>query len=460
MIDFYSDNDLQHINDNLDKIEEDAIKQSYKILDPNNEEYEKVRNVILDFIKKEKKIVYGGSSYNAIIQKNNKTVGIYKEFERYDIEFYSANPINDMIAICNKLNDIDIKYVIGRQAQHDETFTVFANFNQYCDMSYMPKIIYDKMEFIEIDGIRYVHPNYILIDIFRMYNDPLTSFWRLPKVFKRMKLLMSEYKFDFKSVKKVKFEKLKNHSNIIDYIVPKIVEKFKSIVFVGQLAYQLYVNPEEQIDSKNINQIEIICDNPVEVGKYIKSVTYNWLVENDKKLLEKYDDIFSIKFFNRFFQYWAPRSVIYYNNEPIFTIIGNMGRCIPYNKLTINNNIDLYVGSFLVTFNYFFIGQHYEKIINNGFYYADKNIADSMLTERNEYLSKNGKNVLDATIYKEFVINCIGDTKNFSRESLLKMNERKNKGLKPILSYDPNVNRGAYLAYEFEISDGTESTYE
>jgi len=36
------------------------------------------------------------------------------------------------------------------------------------------------------------------------------------------------------------------------------------------------------------------------------------------------------------------------------------------------------------------------------------------------------------------------------------MNERRDKGLKPILSYDPKVNRGAYLGYQFETSDGTE----
>ena len=102
-----------------------------------------------------------------------------------------------------QLDDAGITYVIGRQAQHDETFTVFANFNQYCDMSYMPAIVYNKIEYIEIDGLRYIHPDYILIDIFRMYNDPLTSYWRLPKVFKRMKLLMSEYKFDFKKAEEL-----------------------------------------------------------------------------------------------------------------------------------------------------------------------------------------------------------------------------------------------------------------
>ena len=55
-----------------------------------------------------------------------------------------------------------------------------------------------------------------------------------------------------------------------------------------------------------------------------------------------------------------------------------------------------------------------------------------------------------------FADDCIGKTASFSREFLLKMNERRDKGIKQILSYDPKVNRGAYLGYQFETSDGTE----
>lgn len=453
MINFYTDNDLQHINDNLDKIEQDALQQSYKLLDPTNHEYNKVRQIIADFIKNEKRIVYGGSAYHAIIQQNNNTVGIYRDFERYDTEFYSPDPIRDMVVICNKLDDAGINYVIGRQAQHDETFTIFANFNQYCDMSYMPAKIFEKIEYIEINGTRYIHPDYILIDIFRMYNDPLTSYWRLGKVFKRMKLLMSEYEYDFKKTKPVKFKIIPEHNDLIDFIVPELIKKFDNLLFVGQLGYEYYMNPDEKINSHNINQIEIICEKNNEVGKFIKNLTYNWCEKNNT--LNKYDELFSVKFYNRYFQYWAPRSVIYYKNEPVFTVMGHFGRCLPFNKLQ-TNNMELYIGSFLVVFNYYFVGYHYETIIKNGFYYEDKNILNSMLTKRNDYLKKNNKNVLDATIYKDFIINCVGKTLEFSREFLLRMNERREKGLKGIITYDPKVNRGSYLGYDFDISDGTE----
>jgi hypothetical protein len=168
-LEFYSTNDLVQINDNLDRIEKDAEKIGYKLLDPTNEEYDKVRSIILNFIKEEQRIIYGGSAYHKICEEykkdKNDSKSIYEEWTRYDVEFYSPNPIRDLTMICNRINDANIKYVIGRQAQHDETFTVFANFLQYCDMSYMPKKVYDNIEFLTIDGIRYIHPEMIFRDI-------------------------------------------------------------------------------------------------------------------------------------------------------------------------------------------------------------------------------------------------------------------------------------------------------
>ena len=120
---FYSDNDLQHINDNLDQIEINALKETYRLLDPTDVEYNKVRQVIIDFIKEQGRIIYGGSAYHAIVQKykskNHDKNTIYPEWSRYDTEFYSPDPIRDMIMICNRLEDNNIKYIMGRQAQHN-----------------------------------------------------------------------------------------------------------------------------------------------------------------------------------------------------------------------------------------------------------------------------------------------------------------------------------------------------
>lgn len=460
-IKFYSDYNLQVVNDNLDTIEDAATKAGYERMEPKQDEFKMIKQLILDYIIENKRIIYGGSAYHAIIQnyRSDKTSDnkIYQEWARYDIEFYSPDPVKDMVKICNKLNSAKVKHVMGRQAQHDETFTIFANFVQYCDISYMSQNVFDNISAIEINGVRYIHPEISLIDIFRMYNDPLTSSWRLKKTFRRMKLYMDKFPFDFKKHDKIKLSKLENHNDIINSVMPGLCKKYsKDVLFVGQMAYNIYSNPTNKLNgnitTNDINCIEIITQKPVEVGKYIKSLLYDWANKSNDG---RYND-FETVFYNRFFQFWNDRVVIYYKKMPIFIILQNSGRCLPYNKFSLGEDKHpILVGSFLVTFNYYFIGYHYEQILKLGFYFKDRGFINSLLHIRTEYLDSNKKSVLDDSLYREFMIECMGETMEFGRESLLRNMARREKGIRP-LSYDPIENYGDRLSYEFENSTGEE----
>jgi len=464
LLKFYSDSDLQLIHDNIDQIEMAATKQGYKILDPNNDEHGKVNNIIFEYIKEKKRIVYGGTAYHAIIEhyrkdKNSKNK-IYPDWERYDVEFYTPNPIADLVAICNRLYNAKIKYVMGRQAQHNETFTIFANFLQYCDMSYMPQNVFDNINHLDINGIQYIHPDLILIDIFRMYNDPLTSYWRLSKVFKRMQLLLDKFPFEFTNAKLIQLKSIDEHHPIIDFVLPKIVNEFDKILFIGELTYLIYTDPDNNINTSNkLSQIELITDDLELVSEYIKTLTYKWV--DSKKNLNDYDKIFTIKKYSRFFQYWDKRTVFFYKGKPIITVIGSANRCIPILKsqITFGNKdvLKINIGTFLVTFNYFFVGYYYEKINKLGFYFGSRDFINSLLSIRNHYLESRHKTIMDDTIYKEFIIDCIGYTIDFSREFMLELNEKRNKGIRGIFSYDPNTSIGMPInSLEFEQSDGLE----
>jgi len=463
---FYTKEDLQLIHDNLDQIEVSAAKEGFKILDPKNEEYSFVNSIIIDFIIEKNRIVYGGSAYHKIIEHYRKDKGtdgkkIYPEWDRYDIEFYTPTPIADLVAICNRLYNAKVKYVIGRQAQHNETFTIFANFLQYCDMSYMSSNIYNKIDTITIDSVRYIHPDLILIDIFRMYNDPLTSYWRLSKVFKRMQLLMDKFPFEFNKAKAIEFKSTDDNNKIIEYILPKLINEFNKdidpkFLFVGELAYLIYTNPDETINTTNkLSQLEIVTDNLNAIFEYIEELTYTWAEKHTK--FENYSTFFKVKKYSRFFQYWDKRTIIFYNDKPLITIIGSNNRCIPVLKSKISSKLEINIGTFLVVFNYFFIGHYYEKINNKGFYFGSRDYINSLLTIRNKYLESKNKTVLDNTIYKEFVIDCIGQTMEFSREFLLELNKKREQGIKGIFSYDPNTSIGTSVPnIEFEQSDGLE----
>jgi hypothetical protein len=126
----------------------------------------------------------------------NKDDTFYKDTDLADIEFYSFEPLKDVVDLCDLLHSKKFKNVEGKDGIHPETYKIFVNFQNYCDLSYIPKNVADNMPYIEDKGLRYAHPHFMLTDAFRVYTDPLNSFFRLDKTFGRFNTLMKYYPFD------------------------------------------------------------------------------------------------------------------------------------------------------------------------------------------------------------------------------------------------------------------------
>jgi len=445
---FYRDEDLKEIENRVSEIEQEATKKANEILEPNNEEYKRVSELVIEFIKEHKLIIYGGTAYNSIIKDNNKKEKIYEEWERHDVEFYSPTPIKHMVMLCNKLADEGYKYVTGRQANHDETFSIFVNFLVYCDISYMTPELNKVIKTVEIEGIRYIHPNYILIDIFRMINAPLVAYFRITKFFKRMKKLIENFKFDFRELKEEDIYKIEKRddklSTIIKMIIIHLNENYEgNILYIGEIAYLRYT--QQEVSFNNVSQIEIITDEPDEVLKVVKNKIFSGEIEKDKLKVKRY---------SRFFQYFGTRTIIYYNDKPLITIFDSASCCSPYFNITVDN-IKINIASYTMTFGFYFMAYEFERCMNQGYYYNIE-ILNSLLTIRNKYLKDNEKNVLDKTIYKEYIIDCMNKTIDFKRDYMLRMIEKKKQGLPILISYNPIEDRGEHINYQVEQSDGLE----
>ena len=57
----------------------------------------------------------------------------------------------------------------------------------------MVYVIYNKIKYIQLDGLFLVHPWFMAIDYFRMFTDPMVSYWRLEKHFIRYLKLQKTY---------------------------------------------------------------------------------------------------------------------------------------------------------------------------------------------------------------------------------------------------------------------------
>ena len=190
MQDLYRDEDINAVSDKIKEIMKMANKKAKDTLDLTYKEYLIVFKHLTDYIKKNNRIVYGGIALNEMLKNKSPKDVIYEEYSINDIEIYSPDPVGDIFKICDMLHEKKFLYVQASEAQHPGTFTIFANFEKYCDITYVPKLIYNNMPTINVNGFRLIHPIFILTDTLRVYTDPLTSYFRLDKSFTRGNLLL------------------------------------------------------------------------------------------------------------------------------------------------------------------------------------------------------------------------------------------------------------------------------
>lgn len=458
---FMRDKDIEVVNQNIDEIKEKAHLKEIHTIEPMLDEFNEVKNIILNFIRKEKRIVYGGYAWNSLIAKVSPNDAFYKDTEYTDVEFYSNKPVEDLVKLCNIISEKGYKFIQGKNAQHEETYTIFVNFTGYCDITYMPSNIFYGVMTETINGIRMIHPKFIMVDILRQFNDPMTSYWRLDKNVKRGKIMMRHYPLELSSVpieiNQLSIETLK----IIDYILPHLV-KSKTLMFIGQIAYNAYTNPNinisKQISNYDNKPLEIISINLKKDVEILYNLIYKYYIDQEKGNI--FDDKILLEQYHPFFQFTDKKAIFKYNGETFMIIYGNNEKCIPFNEIKLSYNNKTYpikIGTFNITFMYTLIKFHQA--------YADKEhqiqklqdyLMFRLLKARNEFFTTNNKTILDNTIYEDFKIECFGEPISPARKFML---SRRNRSLMPssaIRPYDPEERKDNFPfdSYFFNNTSG------
>jgi hypothetical protein len=470
---FMREKDITVVSNNVDIIMDKARNREIQLIEPTLDEFIKVRQIILDFIKKERRIIYGGYAWNNLIKQKEPSDVFYKDTDYTDIEFYSNKPIEDMKNLCDILYAKGFKPIQGKSAQHDETYTIFVNFTGYCDISYMPSNVFYGAMTETVNGYRMIHPKFILVDILRQFNDPMTSFWRLDKNVKRGKIMMKHYPIEFnnksitiKSTDDIMPLLSSESINLVNFILPLICE-MKNILFIGLVGYNVYMNPNINIKTQSItytnNPLELISVNPSKDVETIYNYIVKYFVDNHKP--NDFNDKIIMEQYFPFFQFTDKKVVFKCNGEIFLTIYGNNEKCIPYNdvKLSLNstktNNTQLKikVGTFNVCFMYNLIRFHQNVVEKNN---AGANLFDylmlQMLTKRDDFLNTNDKTILDETIYEDFKVGCLGEPISPMRKFMLSRRDRKLLPRSAIFPYDPEERKDNYATdiYFFNNSSG------
>ena len=438
--------DINAVNDNLDSIIEKAQNQKIQLIEPKLDEFLEVRDIILNYIKNKKRIIYGGYAWNELIKQKSPKDVFYKDTSYTDIEFYSNKPIEDLIKICDILHSKKYKYIQGRNAQHKDTYTIFVNFQQYCDISYMPSNIFNAVMTENVDGLKLIHPKFIMVDILRQYNDPILSYWRIEKTIKRGKLLLENYPIELCS-NVIRIDKLNSLTlELIDDLLLHIV-KMKSILFFGQIATYAYLNPsinyKEQTTIYDNTQLILMSSNLKDDVYIIYNLILKYFIDNHK--LDRINDSLKIEQYFPFFQFTDKHVEIILDNKVFLIIYGTNEICVQYNEINLNFKNNLYpirIACFNLLFMYNLIQYHRGYSLKD---YQMKNHHDYqmylLLNAKNNFLDKNNKTILDETIFEDFKPNCMGTAVHPGIKVMLARYNRKLTPRSSIQSYSPEDNK-------------------
>jgi hypothetical protein len=405
--------EIKHIMENINKIKLDAAIEYKTNNEPTIEENVKIYKKLLEFIIENKRILYGGTSQNKLIKMKNSNDTFYTNyndvnfnkdnFSIADIEFYSPTPEADVVKLCNIFKKLNYRFVEAKNGVHEDTYKIFINLTNYCDISYIPKIIADKLPTIMLNNVISMPLEFMMIDYFRILTDPLTSYWRLDKSLERFNKLFYYYPIlEYKSNKD--FDKLLeskvDNGEIMNFIMDNIIEKFECVIIGYYALHKL-------IDTKYIPFIDIILGRD-----YVISAKKIYEI-----LINKYKDDITVREFFPFFQFHDARVQFYHKNIHILTVYRNNNKCITYNKNIKHKSFKF--GNCNLVMMYFLIS-YYNGIIakfknNNILFY----ILQLLNHSRYNFFKKNNKTIFDNTVFKDFTTDCIGETCDTIRQSLI-----------------------------------------
>lgn len=449
-------NKLNLVDDNIDKFKDyypemmkKVNKQKLDIIEPRISEVNSVYSLIKDFIISKKRKIYGGYALNLLIMQKNKSLAFYDESDTPDIDFYSPEPLKDLKELCDIIHNAGFSPVVGQEAQHKETYAIFVNYKEYCNISYMPYNIYNKLKFIEYTyndsktkTMVLTHPWFMMIDYFRMFTDPMISFWRLEKTYERYILLQKTYPLPLIKSPLV-IPEYKN-KEVVKYMTLLFneISNYNTLIFTGFYVYNYYL---EQSGYSNYNPIncpyyEAYSTNYIDDG--LKIIQFIKSLNNDKLSYVEYYP---------FFQFYGFNVVIFYEDTPILYLYSNNKRCIPYKRVTISNdgkkgsdNNEINIGSFDFNILHALIILVKVRIDNidnwNDLLYK---YINNIVLFRDTYLKKHSKTIYDDTIFQSFVIECTGEIIPPDRERRLRIEVKKKLGKPYIYKYDPAVSKNS-----------------
>ncbi|MDA9673965.1 hypothetical protein N9T73_00515, partial [bacterium] len=422
------------IEKNLDSIILDSKKKRLNKLKPLKKDVDRAFQIIREYIKLKKRVIYGGMAINELIKLKNPQDAIYddKQLDYPDYDIYTPEPIYDMIYITNKLYDLGFKDINARESIHEGSYTIRLDnvTGVVLDLTYVWQKHYNYIPKRKIGDLFFIDYDFAFIDLYKMCTDPLLAFeFRINKAFHRVSLLeyyypitarMSLFCPDF-------FDKpIKNIEKINNILMNQYIKNNDDIIVSGLIPYNIYMEKIDNTKVININYISVITENIEKTSNEIINLLINNNLEKSKLTIKKYHKLFEI---------FDTRILIFYENKIICSVMRNMNRCIPY--ITVNKINYISYHTLLLHLHYYIFYYKIEKQFNIVEFV--KNLINILHVSRTTYLKKHKLIGIEKdSILSELITNCKFNTIDgrFLHSEKIKNNMKLNKMY--VFSYFPS----------------------
>jgi hypothetical protein len=150
-------------------------------------------DIIEQFLRRRKRVCYGGTAINAVLPKKLRFYDETKDLPDYD--FFTPDPETDVEEVVLELKKAGFSEVVQRIGMHAGTFKILVNFIPIADISKLDpdlyKIVYQRS--IVREGIHYTDPDFLRMMMYLELSRPRGEVSRWEKVFERLSLLNAAF---------------------------------------------------------------------------------------------------------------------------------------------------------------------------------------------------------------------------------------------------------------------------
>lgn len=179
---------------------EGAIDDAQEVIDyetAHNPEILYALDIVENFIRKRKRVCYGGTAINAILP--NSLQFYDPEADLPDYDFFTPDPEEDVKLLVKLLQDAGFTEINQRLGVHEGTFKILVNYVPIADCTHLDKTLYKIIldRAIRKNGIFYCDPEFLKMMMYLELSRPRGEVERWTKVYER--LLLLNHAFPMKS---------------------------------------------------------------------------------------------------------------------------------------------------------------------------------------------------------------------------------------------------------------------